>query len=193
MNAFLVDGSMEMDTPTKSHSMDFFNETYSTPAKRLWYLLYDRGVTQREVARLLHKSPAFISGVVSGEKNLVPEDWLKLARFFDVTLDWLLCRPDAPMYWPSAQPLTENFISRQAEEAADIVDHVSPRKRDEMLGVLRSMQFAVGLAEQDADETTKRLTRSLQLAGLVLTPRAVEEIKAVLLAFAMGLSASESS
>ncbi len=167
--------------------MDFFEESFSTPAARLGFLIGDKGVKQRDLAELLGFSPPYISNVVAGEKDLKPENWLRLAEFFGVTLDWLLCRPGAPMYWPADVEVASAGVSKHAEEAARILDDMPPRKRDEMLGVLRAMSFSVQVSELDAETTVKRLRESLAGAGIVLSPKVTEAIRSVLYAFALGL------
>lgn len=168
--------------------MGFFEESFSTPAARLSFLIGDKGVKQKDVAEMLEISAPYLSTIVSGEKkNLPPESWLKLAEYFGVTLDWLLCRQGAPMYWPVDVPEGAAGISKQADEAARILDDMPPRKRDEMLGVLRAMSFHVQVSELDAEATTKRLRDSLAAAGIILSPKVTDAIRGVLFAFAMGL------
>lgn len=167
--------------------MDFFEESFSTPSQRLSFLMGDKGVKQKDVAELLGFTPPYISNVVAGEKDLKPENWLRLAEFFGVTLDWLLCRAGAPMYWPAAVQPEAISGSKQAAEAARILDEMPIRKRDEMLGVLRAMSFHVQVSELDAEATTKRLRDSLAAAGIILSPKVTDAIRGVLFAFAMGL------
>jgi len=169
--------------------MDFFEESFSTPSQRLSFLMGDKGVKQKDVAELLGFTPPYISNVVAGEKDLKPENWLKLAEFFGVTLDWLMCRRGALMYWPAdiEAPAPAVGGSKQAIEAARILDEMPIRKRDEMLGVLRAMSFSVQVSELDAEATTKRLRDSLAAAGIILSPKVTDAIRGVLFAFAMGL------
>lgn len=167
--------------------MDFFEESFNTPAARLSFLIGDKGVKQKDIAELLGFTPPYISNVVAGEKDLKPENWLRLAEYFGVTLDWLMCRKGAPMYWPVDQADEPQGLSKQADEAVRIFDGMPPRKRDEMLSVLRAMSFAVQLSDLDAEATTKRLRDSLAAAGIILSPKVVDAIRGVLFAFAMGL------
>lgn len=167
--------------------MDFFEESFNTPAARLSFLIGDKGVKQKDIAELLGFTPPYISNVVAGEKDLKPENWLRLAEFFGVTLDWLLCRRGAPMYWPADTADVPVGISKHAEEAARILDGMPPRKRDEMLGVLRAMSFSVQVNELDAEQTTRKLKDSLAAAGIILSPKVTDAIRGVLFAFALGL------
>lgn len=179
-------------TSNGKRKVDFFEESFPTPAQRLGFLINDRGTKQKDLAQLLGYSAAYISTVVSGEKDLKPENWLKMAEHFGVTLDWLLCRKGAPMYWP-ANGTEDRLIefSRQTEEAVKILEGMPPRKRDEMLGVLRAMSFSVQLADLDADKTTGLLRDSLVSAGIILSPKALDAVRAALFAFAMGLGPNE--
>ena len=172
--------------------VDAFEDLFPTPASRLGFLVKDKGVTQRDIAQLLGVSAPYISTVVSGQKGMEPGNWLKVAEYFGVTVDWLLCRKGAPMYWPADAGDVPVGVSKAAEEAARILDSMPPRKRDEMLGVLRAMSFSVQLADLDADETTRRLRDSLAAAGLVLSPKVIEAIRSTLFAFAMGLGPDRS-
>lgn len=169
--------------------MATIEETFSTPAARLGYLMDNpkNGKTkQKDVAALLGVSPPYISTVLSGEKDLKPENWLKLAEFFSVTLDWLLCRQGAPRDWPITTGEKPIQLSKRAAEAVRILDSVPPRKRDEILAVMRSMQFHAGIAALDVEQATKRLTDELADYGVMLPPTAIENIRAALDAFATG-------
>ena len=167
--------------------MDFFEESFNTPAARLSFLIGDKGVTQKDIAEMLGYSAPYISNVANGIKDLKPENWLKVAEYFGVTLDWLMCRKGAPMYWPADAADEPQGLSKQADEAVRIFDGMPPRKRDEMLSVLRAMSFAVQLSDLDAEATTKKLRDSLAAAGIILSPKVVDAIRGVLFAFAMGL------
>lgn len=173
--------------------MDPYEDLFPTPAARLGFLIRDRGTKQKDLAAMLGVSAPYISTVVAGDKGLDPMNWVKMAEHFGVTVDWLLCRKGAPMYWPANGTDDEGIagISKQADEAARIVDGVTPRKRDEMLGVLRAMSFSVQLADLDADETTKRLADSLASAGIILSAKALDAVRATLFAFALGLGPNE--
>ncbi|MFN8466334.1 MAG: helix-turn-helix transcriptional regulator [Caldilineaceae bacterium] len=142
--------------------MDTIEQTFNTPAARLGYLMDNpkNGKTkQKDVAALLGVSPPYISTVLSGEKDLKPENWLKLAEFFGVTLDWLLCRQEAPRHWPTATNEKPIQLSKQAAEAVRIIDSLPPRKRDEILGVMRAMQFHAGVAALDVEQSDQAINR----------------------------------
>jgi transcriptional regulator with XRE-family HTH domain len=169
-------------------SMDFFEETFDTPAKRVAFLASDRGVTQVQLAKELDRSRSFISQVFSGSKGMPVEDWLRVAVYFGVTLDWLQCRPGAPMYAPKPDAEEPNYASKFADEAAALIDSMPPRKREEMLSVLRAMAFSVRKSEEDVEETVKRLSGTLAISNLSLSPTTVERIRAILLTFVLGLA-----
>lgn len=190
MDANILEVMSNQRTNNGLSKMDFFEESFPTPAARLGFLMADRGVKQKHLAAVLDRSGPYVSTVVNGQKDLTPENWLKVAEYFGVTVDWLLCRKGAPMYWPVDTEAAVG-ISKQADEAARLIDEVPPRKRDEMLGVLRAMSFSVQLGKLDADETTKRLADSLAAAGVILSAKTVEAVRAVLFAFALGLGTNE--
>lgn len=172
--------------------MNPLDDLLPTPAARLGFLLQDRGVKQKDLAATLGISAPYLSTIVSGDKkNLPPDQWLRLAEHFGVTLDWLLCRTGAPMYWPANGKDEPIGLSKQADEAVRIFDSMPPRKRDEMLGVLRAMSFSTQLADLDAEKTTRLLRDSLAAAGIILSPKALDAVRATLFAFAMGLGPNE--
>jgi plasmid maintenance system antidote protein VapI len=163
--------------------MATIEETYKTPADRLRFLM-GRETRQKDLAALLGVSGPYISTVISGEKGLTPENWLKLAEYFGVTLDWLLCRQGAPKDWPTTANEKPIQLSKHAAEAVQILDSLPRRKRDEVLGVMRSMSFHVQAATLDVDQAAKRLTDKLAVGGVMLPPTAIENIRAALDAFA---------
>lgn len=148
------------------------------------------GVSQRALAQEMGKSAPYVSQVVNGEKNFIPEDWVKAAIYFDVTVDWLLCRPGAPMYWPSDAPDRVPDWSTWADEAARLIDALPPRRRDEALQLLRVISFHTSATEQEIEESVKKLRSTLAGANLLLSQRAIDAIKASMLAFAFGSGGS---
>lgn len=63
-------------------------------SQRLKLLRGERGVTQREVAELLGKTSRHYQAIESGEINVPGLTLIKLADYFDVSIDYLVGRSE---------------------------------------------------------------------------------------------------
>jgi transcriptional regulator with XRE-family HTH domain len=184
--------SMANNNKNGSNAMDFFEQTFDTPSKRLDFLLSDRGWKRKDLAEKMGKSAAFISQVATGDKGFVPEDWVRAAELFGVTTDWLLCRRGAPMYWPTDTPdVVPVYYSTEADAAANILDAMPPRKRSEMLAVLEVMAQQMEGNRVEVEEVAKKLSSTLASSATVLnSPTLVTQIRDILLGFVLGTGPS---
>lgn len=62
--------------------------------QRLKLLRSERGVTQQDIANLLGKTSRHYQAIESGEINLPALTLIKLADYFDVSLDYLVGRSE---------------------------------------------------------------------------------------------------
>jgi repressor LexA len=63
--------------------------------ERITMLREERKMIKKELAKVLHVSPSLVSEWEGGTRTVRPEYLVKLADYFDVTVDWLMGR-DAP-------------------------------------------------------------------------------------------------
>ncbi len=63
-------------------------------SQRLKLLRGEKGVTQREIAELLGKTGRHYQAIESGEINVPGLTLIKLADYFDVSLDYLVGRSE---------------------------------------------------------------------------------------------------
>lgn len=72
---------------------------------RLRTLRNDRGISQRDLAELLHVSPQTYSRYECGQRKLTLQAAYTLARFYGVSIDYLVELTDDPTpHWEGASP-----------------------------------------------------------------------------------------
>ncbi len=64
--------------------------------KNIRYLREDRDLTQRQIAELLNVSQATYSRYESGELDIPSLALIKLSKFYNVSIDYLLGQKDDP-------------------------------------------------------------------------------------------------
>jgi len=65
-------------------------------AERLKFLRKQKGLTQVQVAELINVKERHYQNIEYGKVNIPTMDLIKLADYFDVSLDWLTGRTDNP-------------------------------------------------------------------------------------------------
>jgi len=84
-------------------------------AKRLVYLRRRQGLTQAKLAEKLCISRSCLSGIESGRRDPNLDTLIRLADYFDVSVDYLLGRSNLPIL---QRGLTAN---RSPEEVLDLI------------------------------------------------------------------------
>ena len=79
------------------------NHDISEVAMRLKDIREDHDLTQREVAEYLHIRQNTYSQYENGQRGLPVETLIKLARYFGVSVDYILGLTDQPKPYPPAQ------------------------------------------------------------------------------------------
>jgi len=88
--------------------------------ERLKTLRKQKGITQSDLAEILNYGYTAISNYESGRNEPSIKDLKKIAQFFDVSLDYLLCVNDIknPYSAPSGKEPDEDFLIKYASLSA---------------------------------------------------------------------------
>ena len=103
-------------------------------SNRLRYIRESRGYNQTQIAHLLQTSQQTYSRYENGEHDLPSRHLFRLAEFYQVSADYLLCRTERPVpVTPPAVPEEEN-LSR--EEIALLIERLTTLDRSHLLNYL---------------------------------------------------------
>lgn len=61
---------------------------------RIKELLKEKGIKQKELAKMLYCSPTNVSNIVNGQQNITPYQQNTMCELLGVSLDYLMCRTD---------------------------------------------------------------------------------------------------
>lgn len=94
---------------------------------RLTALRKEKGIKQLDLANILHYGSTAISNYESGRNEPCISDLKKIAKYFDVSMDYLLCVNDIrnPYITPEPGEVDEAFLSRYrklSEEGRYLLD-----------------------------------------------------------------------
>lgn len=96
--------------------------------ERLQELRKDHGMSQLELAQKLHVSFHTVSSYERDRSMPNDEIKLKIAKLFDVSLDFLLGLIDVPLSYkrePNCLPLPKDFSEREMEQVRDYVEFIT--------------------------------------------------------------------
>ena len=116
---------------------------------RLAELRQDKGLTQREVADLLHCSITGVSGYERDTREPSLETLVDLARFFDVTTDYLLGLTDYSVPLSALEKEFTNGVSYIS--VMNTLTKLSPENRVALLTVIKCME-----AQSDVSDKTDK-------------------------------------
>lgn len=110
-------------------------------ANRLRELIKAKGIKQVELARILGVKPNTVSGWVHESRQMDHQTLVKLAEYFDVSIDYILKRDEAA-------PETEKAPDT-AEAASEAEEKISPEQTRQLLVRLGFLEEGRELTEQD--------------------------------------------
>jgi transcriptional regulator with XRE-family HTH domain len=84
--------------------------------ERLKELRNKKGLSQRELAKLLNLSFGAIGMYEIGKREPDYETISKIATFFDVSIDYLIGKSDSSLQWRREYPSGHNAIQKEFEE-----------------------------------------------------------------------------
>ena len=103
---------------------------YTEFAERFLSEMGKKGCTATEIAALLGITKQSVSNYTSG-KSIPPIDKLhKLADYFDVTLDWLLCRPGAVRAANADIDFVCRYTGLSEKNITDLHKHIAAKSDD---------------------------------------------------------------
>lgn len=120
-------------------------------ADRLKELRINMGVGQKEVGALIDVSDSSIRKYESGERTPDPNALIKLATYFDVTVDYLLGRTDQPNKEFINEPKKPKDLLKFLEQSEVMFDGVPLTEEDK-----EKVRKALELAFWDAKQQNKR-------------------------------------
>lgn len=102
--------------------------------ERLQELRKDRGMSQMELAQKLHVSFHTVSSYERDRSMPSDEIKLKIARLFDVSLDFLLGLIDIPLSYnrePNCLTLPKDFSDQETEQVRNYVEFLEFQRKKE--------------------------------------------------------------
>ncbi len=102
--------------------------------ERLQELRKDRGMSQMELAQKLHVSFHTVSSYERDRSMPSDEIKLKIARLFDVSLDFLRGLIDVPLSYnrePNCLPLPKDFSDQETEQVRNYVEFLKFQRKKE--------------------------------------------------------------
>ena len=113
-------------------------------------LRQDRGLTQRDLAKLFFVTPGTISNYEKGRHLPDAERLIKIADYFSVTTDYLWGRtsPNPPVDFFSPPRLDY----RPAGEMIQLVQALSPDRKKVLLLLLRDLHFSTVVGQYNHKE-----------------------------------------
>lgn len=129
--------------------------------KRLKQLREESGLQQKDIAKILGVTESAIGHYERGARNLDPESIKKLADFFGVSSDYLLCRTDIKNpYDEFLNTAKEQYGSRGKKQAEELLENIQTmfeggelpdEDKDEFFRAITEIYF-------DAKEKNKKYT-----------------------------------
>ncbi|MFR3484526.1 MAG: helix-turn-helix domain-containing protein [Clostridia bacterium] len=113
-------------------------------------LRQDRGLTQRELAKLFFVTPGTISNYEKGRHLPYAERLIKIADYFSVTTDYLLGRSSSNL--PAdvfSAPLLDDMT---AGEMIQLVQTLSPDRKRLSISLLRDLHFGTVVGQYNHKE-----------------------------------------
>lgn len=106
----------------------------------------DKGLKQCELGEILHISPQVISSYERNIRQPSIEMLIEFARFFNVSVDYLLGLTDLPI---SPSVLETEFTDGVTYSSIlNILPRLNPEQRSALLTILDNMQFYTEITEQ---------------------------------------------
>ena len=109
-------------------------------------LRQDRGLTQRDLAKLFFVTPGTISNYEKGRHLPDAERLIKIADYFSVTTDYLLGRSSADVF---SAPLLDDMT---AGEMIQLVQTLSPDRKKALCLLLRDLHFSTVVGQYNYKE-----------------------------------------
>ena len=110
----------------------------------------DRGLTQRELSKQLHISSSSISAYETGSRLPSIEIVFEFAKFFDVTVDYLLGLTDNPV---SPSVLRQEYVD--GDSVGSIIEKLMSLDTEQKLAirlVIENMRFYTDVRRKTASE-----------------------------------------
>jgi transcriptional regulator with XRE-family HTH domain len=104
----------------------------------------DRGLTQRELSKILHTSNSSISAYEIGQRIPSIDILIKLAEFFDVTTDYLLGISPSPL---SPSVLSDELIrGTTIASVIEMLKAFTPEQSAAIMLIIEQMKFYTDVA-----------------------------------------------
>ena len=104
--------------------------------ERIVNLRKDRGLYQKQIAKLLNTNQNTVSNIEKNQRELKIDEVIKLANFFDVSTDYLLCLTDDKR--PVEQILIESDISNNTTELKEFIEKALYKTKEDLVTVIKS-------------------------------------------------------
>ena len=107
-------------------------KSFDTLGKRIEFLLDLKEIKKQELADAINLNPATISNYISGKRNPDVDTLKKIADFFNVSLDYLLCTTNDPTKVGEKNELYERlccYTKTQQEYLLKIIDDIEKYKK----------------------------------------------------------------
>lgn len=132
----VIDKLLKVQPRSFFETEEYMSDLLNTTGKRVERLRRDRGWTQADLARAAAVRQGYISVIENDTGAPSASLMAAIAKTLETTLDFLMLLSDDPRTPEDAKP---TYLAKEAEEAARMVDEMTPELRTKALLAVRTL------------------------------------------------------